>query len=79
MPLCLAKTHLSISDDPAVRGRPAPFVLRVTSLRAAAGAGFVVALCGPILTMPGLAARPAAADFDVERGPSGAWRIRGLR
>ena len=79
LPLCLAKTHLSISDDAAVRGRPAPFVLRVTGLRAAAGAGFVVVLCGPILTMPGLAARPAANGVDIERDAAGRWRVRGLQ
>ncbi len=78
LPLCLAKTHLSISDDAAIRGRPAPFVLRVTGLRAAAGAGFVVVLCGPILTMPGLAARPAASNIDIERDASGKWRAKGL-
>jgi formate--tetrahydrofolate ligase len=78
LPLCLAKTHLSISDDAAIRGQPAPFVLRVTGLRASAGAGFVVVLCGPILTMPGLAARPAASNIDIERDASGRWRAKGL-
>ncbi len=79
LPLCLAKTHLSISDDAKVRGRPAPFTLKVTALRVSAGAGFVVVLCGPILTMPGLAARPSAYGIDIERGPDGAWQVRGLR
>jgi formate--tetrahydrofolate ligase len=79
LPLCLAKTHLSISDDAKVRGRPAPFTLKVTGLRPSAGAGFVVVLCGPILTMPGLAARPSAYGIDIERGPGGAWQVRGLR
>ncbi|MCX5659893.1 MAG: formate--tetrahydrofolate ligase [Planctomycetota bacterium] len=78
MPICLAKTHLSISDAAKARGRPAPFTLTVTGLRAAAGAGFIVALCGPILTMPGLASSPHAANVDIERTPSG-WAIRGLR
>jgi formate--tetrahydrofolate ligase len=79
VPLCLAKTHLSISDDAKVRGRPAPFTLKVTGLRASAGAGFVVVLCGPILTMPGLAATPSAKAIDIERDPSGRWRVSGLR
>jgi len=79
LPICLAKTHLSISDDPDVRGRPAPFQLRVTGFRASAGAGFAVALCGPILTMPGLPEQPAAWGIDVARGPDGRWAIEGLR
>jgi formate--tetrahydrofolate ligase len=78
LPLCLAKTHLSISDDATVRGKPAPFVLRVTGMRTAAGAGFVVVLCGPILTMPGLAAKPAANNIDIERDATGRWRAKGL-
>jgi formate--tetrahydrofolate ligase len=48
-------------------------------VRVAAGAGFLVALCGAILTMPGLHAVPQAHHIDVERGPDGAWRVRGLR
>ena len=79
LPLCLAKTHLSISDDAKVRGRPAPFVLKVTGLRASAGAGFVVVLCGPILTMPGLAAAPSAQGIDIERSSDGRWRVLGLK
>ena len=79
LPLCLAKTHLSISDDAKVKGRPAPFELKVTGLRAATGAGFIVVLCGPILTMPGLPERPAAAHIDIERGPDGRFRVRGLK
>jgi formate--tetrahydrofolate ligase len=79
LPLCLAKTHLSISDDAKVRGRPAPFTLKVSGLRASAGAGFVVVLCGPILTMPGLATAPAAQAIDIERGADGSWHVRGLR
>jgi formate--tetrahydrofolate ligase len=78
MPLCLAKTHLSISDDANVKGRPPPFTLKVTGLRASAGAGFIVALCGPILTMPGLPKEPAAARIDIERGAEGAYRVKGL-
>jgi len=78
-PVCLAKTHLSISDDKKVQCRPAPYTLTVTGMRPAAGAGFVVALCGPILTMPGLPKVPAAKDVDIVRGDDGAWKIVGLR
>ena len=78
LPICLAKTHLSISDDENNKGRPPPFLLKVSSLRASAGAGFVVALCGSILTMPGLPKDPAASRIDVERGPDGRWRVKGL-
>jgi formate--tetrahydrofolate ligase len=59
-PVCMAKTQLSLSDDPTVQGRPRDFVLTVRDLRFAAGAGFVVALTGDIMTMPGLPKEPAA-------------------
>lgn len=78
-PLCLAKTHLSISDDKKVQGRPGPFTLQVTRLRAATGAGFVVVLCGDILTMPGLPQIPAAANVDIAQAADGTWSIKGLR
>jgi formate--tetrahydrofolate ligase len=78
LPVCLAKTHLSISDDEHNKGRPPPFILTITSLRASAGAGFVVALCGSILTMPGLPKTPAAARIDIEKGADGRWRVKGL-
>lgn len=82
-PICLAKTHLSISDDAKVQGRPPPFTLSITGLRPLAGAGFVVALCGPILTMPGLPEVPQAAHIDVElrdpANPALGWRIVGVR
>jgi formate--tetrahydrofolate ligase len=78
LPVCLAKTHLSISDDEKVKGRPPPFTLTVTGLRVSAGAGFVVCLCGHILTMPGLPKDPAASRIDIERGPDGVYRVKGL-
>lgn len=78
LPICLAKTHLSISDRSEVKGRPPPFTLQVSGVRASAGAGFLVVLCGAILTMPGLHARAAAVDVDIERDGTGGWRIRGL-
>jgi formate--tetrahydrofolate ligase len=79
LPICLAKTHLSISDDEHKKGRPPPFTLTVTGLRLSAGAGFIVVLCGAILTMPGLPKVPAAGRIDIERGPDGGWRVKGLQ
>ena len=79
LPICIAKTHLSISDDKKVLGQPAPFTLQVTRLRPSLGPGFIVALCGDILTMPGLPKEPAAAAVDIQREPDGSWKIIGLR
>ena len=79
LPVCLAKTHLSISDDARKPGRPEGFTVRVTGLRPAAGAGFIVAACGPILTMPGLPRRPAALDVGLGRDADGRWTVTGLR
>ena len=74
LPVCVAKTHLSFSDDPKAGGLAEAFTLTVNELRLAAGAGFVVALMGRIFTMPGLPREPAARHVRVE--PNG--RIRGL-
>jgi len=63
--VCIAKTPKSLSDDPSQRGRPKNFRLTVNELRLAAGAGFVVAICGNILTMPGLPKVPAAVRIRV--------------
>ncbi|MDP2344908.1 MAG: formate--tetrahydrofolate ligase [Deltaproteobacteria bacterium] len=79
LPVCLAKTHLSISDNAKVQGRPAPFTLKVTGLRLSAGAGFVVALCGAIVTMPGLPKEPQAWHIDVVTGTDGRRRITGIK
>jgi len=65
LPVCVAKTALSLSDNPALRGRPRGFRVTVNELRVAAGAGFVVAICGNIVTMPGLPKVPAAARIKV--------------
>jgi len=74
VPVCVAKTQYSLSDDPKKIGRPRNFALRVRELRISNGAGFVVAICGDIMTMPGLSKSPAAERIDVdEKG-----RIRGL-
>jgi formate--tetrahydrofolate ligase len=65
LPVCVAKTPLSLSDDPDLRGRPRGFRVTVNELRVSAGAGFVVAICGNIVTMPGLPKVPAAARIKV--------------
>ena len=64
-PVCMAKTQYSFSDDPALLGRPTGFRITVRELRASCGAGFVVALTGSVLTMPGLPKHPAAMDMDI--------------
>jgi formate--tetrahydrofolate ligase len=65
LPVCMAKTQYSFSTDPNLKGAPENFELNVREARLSAGAGFVVALCGDILTMPGLPRHPAAADIFV--------------
>lgn len=69
LPLCMAKTHLSLSSDPSLRGAPTGWRLPVREVRASAGAGFIYAICGQVQTMPGLGSDPAAAHIDIdERG-----------
>ena len=63
--ICVAKTAMSLSDDPELRGRPSGFRIKVNELRISAGAGFVVAICGNIVTMPGLPKVPAAARIKM--------------
>nr|MCR5556492.1 formate--tetrahydrofolate ligase [Butyrivibrio sp.] len=65
MPVCMAKTQYSLSDDPALLGRPSGYNITVREAYVSAGAGFVVALTGSIVTMPGLPKHPAAYDIDV--------------
>ncbi|MCY1036754.1 formate--tetrahydrofolate ligase [Corallococcus sp. BB11-1] len=74
LPVCMAKTHLSLSDDPTKTGRPQGFTLTVREVRLSAGAGFLVALTGELLTMPGLPREPAARRVTIH--PDG--RITGL-
>ncbi len=74
MPVCMAKTQMSLSDDPKVMGRPEGFVITVRELRPSLGAGFIVALTGSILTMPGLPKHPSALDMDIDENN----RISGL-
>jgi formate--tetrahydrofolate ligase len=66
LPVCIAKTHLSISSDPALKGAPTGWTLPVGEVRASVGAGFVYPICGDIRTMPGLSANPAAARIDLD-------------
>jgi formate--tetrahydrofolate ligase len=65
LPICVAKTQSSFSGDPSLRGAPEGHSLTLREVRLAAGAGFVVMVCGDILTMPGLPARPAAHAISV--------------
>ncbi|MBO5439730.1 MAG: formate--tetrahydrofolate ligase [Clostridia bacterium] len=65
-PVCMAKTQYSLSDDPAKLGRPTDFTLTVREVKLSAGAGFIVALTGAIMTMPGLPKAPAALKIDID-------------
>ncbi len=73
-PICMAKTQYSLSDDMTQLGRPAGFTITVREIRVAAGAGFLVALTGEVMTMPGLPKRPAAEKMDIDN----AGKIIGL-
>ncbi len=75
LPICMAKTHLSLSHDPALKGVPKGFRLPVRDIRASVGAGFLYPLCGDMRTMPGLPTRPVYydVDLDLETG-----KVRGL-
>ena len=66
LPVCIAKTHLSISGDPTLKGAPTGHTLTVREARASVGAGFVYPICGDMSTMPGLASSPAAARIDID-------------
>ena len=66
LPICMAKTQYSFSDDPKLLGAPKDFVLTIRNLKVSAGAGFIVALTGDIMTMPGLPKVPAAEKIDVD-------------
>jgi len=69
LPICMAKTHLSLSHDPALKNAPTGFTVTVRDLRPYTGAGWIVALCGDMMTMPGLGKTPAAWAIDIdERG-----------
>jgi formate--tetrahydrofolate ligase len=66
LPVCIAKTHLSISSDPLLKGAPTGWVLPVREVRAAVGAGFIYPICGDMRTMPGLPSKPAAEHIDID-------------
>lgn len=67
LPLCMAKTHLSLSHDPKLKGRPQGFTLPVRDVRASVGAGFLYPLCGEMRTMPGLPTHPAGEKVDIDK------------
>jgi len=66
LPICMAKTHLSLSHDPSLANAPTGFTVAVRDLRAYTGAGWIVALCGDMQTMPGYGANPAAVNVDID-------------
>ena len=66
LPVCMAKTHLSLSHDAKLLNAPEQFMLPIREVRAYTGAGWLVAICGDMMTMPGLSARPAALDIDLD-------------
>ena len=66
LPICVAKTHLSISSDAKLKGAPTGWTLPVRELRGAIGAGFVYPICGDMRTMPGLSSSPAAERIDLD-------------
>ena len=74
IPVCMAKTQYSLSDDPKLLGRPTGFTVTVREVRVSAGAGVVVALTGDVMTMPGLPRVPAANRMDIDKDGT----IRGL-
>jgi formate--tetrahydrofolate ligase len=65
LPICIAKTQYSFSSDPSLKGAPTGHTLTVREIRLSAGAGFVVVVCGDIMTMPGLPKVPAANRIDL--------------
>ncbi|MGH7409674.1 MAG: formate--tetrahydrofolate ligase, partial [Candidatus Methylomirabilis sp.] len=74
LPICMAKTQKSLSDDPTLMGRPEGFTITVREIRISPGAGFLVPVTGDMLTMPGLPRQPAADSIDID--PRG--KIKGL-
>ena len=66
LPVCIAKTHLSLSADPSLKGAPSGWKLPVREVRASVGAGFIYPICGDMRTMPGLGAKPAATGIDID-------------
>jgi methylenetetrahydrofolate dehydrogenase (NADP+)/methenyltetrahydrofolate cyclohydrolase/formyltetrahydrofolate synthetase len=74
LPMCMAKTHLSLSHDPTLKGVPKGFRLPIREVRASVGAGFLYPLCGQMRTMPGLPSRPAFLNIDIDKN----GKVRGM-
>ena len=66
LPICMTKTHLSLSHDPTLKGRPTGFTVPIRDVRASIGAGFIYPLVSSISTMPGLSTRPCFYDIDID-------------
>lgn len=66
LPICMAKTALSLSGDPALKGVPSNFTLNINDVSVSAGAGFIVPMVGEITKMPGLSTRPSIFDMDLD-------------
>lgn len=66
LPICMAKTHLSLSHNPALKGVPKDFTFPIREVRASVGAGFIYPICGDMRTMPGLSAHPVAENIDID-------------
>jgi formyltetrahydrofolate synthetase len=66
LPVCMAKTQFSLSTDPAAKGTPTGFTIKVREVRASVGAGFLVCVCGNIMMVPGLPTRPGFYDVDLD-------------
>lgn len=75
LPVCMAKTHLSLSHNPKLPGRPVNFTLPIDDIQIAAGAGFIYPLCGKIYPLPGLPSRPLGEEMDID---TDTWEIKGL-
>ena len=67
LPICMAKNQYSLSDDPNKLGRPEDFSINIREIYVNAGAGFIVAITGTVMTMPGLPKKPAAENIDVTK------------
>jgi formate--tetrahydrofolate ligase len=67
LPICMAKTHLSLCHDPNLKGRPRDFILPIRDIRASIGAGFLYPLCGTLQTMPGLPTHPVGENIDIDK------------
>ena len=66
LPVCIAKTQLSISHDPSLKGAPSGYKFPIKDIRCSIGAGYLYPLAGEVTTMPGLATRPAFYDIDID-------------